>query len=75
LGDPGLSKSLSKLAAFGRLCRSRFKVVTLLEAPLNVVYSDYYLDRLGNAKIEIDIDRDPKLSRSLHRSKGFCQND
>jgi hypothetical protein len=65
LGDPGLSKYLSKLAAFGRLCRSKCKVVTLLEYPLNKVYSDYYLDRLGNAKIEIDIDRDPKLNRSL----------
>ena len=40
LGDPGLSKSLSNLAAFGRLCRSGYKVVTLLKYRPSIVYSD-----------------------------------
>jgi hypothetical protein len=67
LGDPGLSKSLSKLAAFGRLYRSSYKVVNLLKHSPSIAYSDQYFDCLGKTKIEIGIDRDPKLNRSLQR--------
>jgi integrase len=40
LSDPGLSKFLSKLAAFGRLCRSRCKVIFLLKSFPSKTYSD-----------------------------------